>query len=149
MNYQKHWTSPIFVERCELTVMQCFQCLFHLSVWSSVNNPGYKISIFVVLGKHKAPNVRRMSVRRIRTILTIQSKGDLLDQPSPIPEQIFLFVVISIIPVDTGVGQDTDSPSSGPLIWVTIFLRIPIRRDILTSPFLKRLYGLSLTLKLI
>ena len=49
----------------------------------------------------------------------------------------FLWLSLSfrLIP---GIGQDTDSPSSGPLIWVTIFLRIPIRRDILTSPFLKK-----------
>ena len=115
-----------------------YQCPFHLSIRSSVNNPGYKISIFVVPGTHKVPNVHRMSVQRIHTILTIQSKGDLLDPLSPIPEQKFLFVVISIFPVDTGDWPGHGQPVLRTLDLSNHFPKDPNKERYFDQPIFKK-----------
>ena len=81
---------------------------------SYMNNPAYKISIFVFPGKHKVPKVHRMSVRHIHTILTIQSKVDLPDQLSQVPEQIFLFVISSVFLGVIGTCRDNEIRPKDP-----------------------------------
>ena len=66
-----------------------------------MNNPSYKILIFVFLGKHKVLKADRMSDRRIHTTLTNQSKAYLPDRPSEVPELILLYVVTKDHPQTT------------------------------------------------
>lgn len=105
---------------------------------SYTNNPAYKILIFVVPGKHKVPKLHRTSVRHIHTILTIQSKVDLPDQLSEVPEQLFLFVVTSVFLVVTGTCRDNETFVTRTLGLSNHFPKDPNKERYFDQPILKK-----------